>query len=739
MALGRKKKKQEAGENPAGTEESQASAAAPTGSRKKSNETLSSVVNESAPGAAVDLLKQNAAFALPGGKAWVALLLSADDIGGLSIKQKNDPAKGSIIELIRADKIEVVVTADMLADDFLGIVPTPGTLSRMDEYSLLTGARYYWVVFESESNGSLQALPVDGIKATYQDALAVSRGEKTLADVVPPVWQHYGGDASAAAPVAEEPVAAASADDEDPLAAALPSEEDQSGAAAVDEDFDYGALADDEPAGADEDDEPVGDDFSVYNDEQEPYTGNGFDDEDEDAVFAPDDDEDQGDAYQEYVDANMGRNVTEEEVRDTIARRFLAGDLDLVVDLDEFERTFQADGPAIQIEVAEDPSDWLGSQVAQLTRQANADLESLHYSHAQELRELYVETMSIHAQRVVEQVSTTAEGSEFHGYMEAARQAFESERSNSARTLAETRADIQRRFDEAAEVRAEQAAAHARAQYSDKNRPKLERDMADAQIDLDRRIEEHFAQSQLVILDARRKDAIARMDLGLTQVFRLLREKQEQQRADERDLLARWNDELTRFIDENRKNDVARANALAEQLARENQVEALRVEHAARIQQLQIEQEEARRQNSEDLIRIRQEAVEQLNANQAQFNTSLTLEQERTRSQQALVAQLTEQIGKISEETEKHHQARIANLEEDKRSYEAQLDLNNRIQRRANQTVVVLIVVLVLAALAVGALLGQWWGVTQVNADGAALLGTYLFPESLAGPAAAGS
>lgn len=737
MALGRKKKKQEAGENPAGTEESQANAAAPTGSRKKPNEKLSSVVNESAPGAAVDLLKQNAAFALPGGKAWVALLLSADDIGGLSVKQKNDPAKGSIIELIRADKIEVVVTADMLADDFLGIVPTAGTLSRMDEYSLLTGARYYWVVFESESNGSMQALPVDGIKATYQDALAVSKGEKSLADVVPPVWQHYGGDAAApapaqagAAPVAEEPVAAAPADDEDPLAAALPFEEDQSGAAVVDEDFDYGALADDEP---------VGEDSSIYDDEQAPYTGNGFDDEDEDAAFAPDDDEDQGDAYREYVDANMGRNVTEEEVRDTIARRFLAGDLDLVVDLDEFERTFQADGPAIQIEVAEDPSDWLGSQVAQITRQANADLESLHYSHSQELRELYVETMSIHAQRVVEQVSTTSEGSEFYGYMEAARQAFESERSNSARNLAETRADIQRRFDEAAEVRAEQAAAHARAQYADKNRPKLERDMADAQLDLDRRNEEHFAQSQLVILDARRKDASARMDLGLTQVFRLLREKQEQQRADERDLLARWNDELTRFIDENRKNDIARADALAEQLARENQVEILRVEHAARIQELQIEQEAARRQNAEDLIRIRQEAVDQLNANQAQFNTSLTLEQERTRSQQALVAQLTEQIGKISEETEKQHQTRIANLEEDKRSYEAQLDRNNQTQRRANQTVVVLIVVLVLAALAVGMLLGQWWGVTQVNADGAALLGTYLFPESLAGPAAAGS
>ena len=59
----------------------------PKQKKRKPAELLSSVVNESAVGAAIDLLKQNEAFALPNGTAWVGLLLSVDEIGGLSQKQ----------------------------------------------------------------------------------------------------------------------------------------------------------------------------------------------------------------------------------------------------------------------------------------------------------------------------------------------------------------------------------------------------------------------------------------------------------------------------------------------------------------------------------------------------------------------------------------------------------------------------------------------------------------------------
>ena len=62
----------QADEAPAAGDETSRSGrrAEPSPAKRKPNETLSSVINESTAGPAVDLLKQNTAFVLPGGDAW---------------------------------------------------------------------------------------------------------------------------------------------------------------------------------------------------------------------------------------------------------------------------------------------------------------------------------------------------------------------------------------------------------------------------------------------------------------------------------------------------------------------------------------------------------------------------------------------------------------------------------------------------------------------------------------------
>jgi len=750
MAFGRSNKKGQGADTPAESENAQKSPAGAkpsAGKKRKPAELLSSVVNESAVGAAIDILKRNEAFSLPNGSSWVGLLLSAEDIGGLSQKQKGDATKGSIIELIAADKIQVVATKVMLDEEFLGIVPTAETLDRMEEYRLLTEARYYWAVFRSEDNGqSLLADAVQNVSATYADALAISRGEKSIGTVLPEVWS-WGGGAAEAEDAVPTPVeaelasvgapayagaVAAPATDSDPLGDAFSFEG---------EGVDYSALASDDNLEPDVDTVPGFDEARF----EAEFTAPTFTDEDEDtsldATWQNDDVDadtevapagESNDGYLQYVKENRDRVVDEDEVRDTIARRFLSNDLDLVVDLAEFERTFATSAAAISIEIAEDPSDWLGSQVAQLGRQANAELALLHQGNTDELRQMYVETMALHVENTMAVVSTENPASQYLALMEGAKKDFEAKRSAAPQEVSEQRREITTRFEAAATARADQAAAHARAQYEDKNRPKLERDLAEVGLDLDRRIEEQYAHDRQTVLAMRSKDARVRMDVGTNRIFELLRERQVVQRDDERKLLERWNAELTRFIDENRKNDVARADVLSEQLARENQVEAMRVEHAARLEEIRTEHGNSTGRLEAELARNREEALAQLSARQNEYATSLALEQERTRSGAALADELTAQVANLGKKYEEQYQGRIATLEADKEAYAADLDRSHAIQKRANSTMVVLVAVLAIAALAVGIIAGWAWGQAQSVQSlpaGFAVLGSF-FPGS---------
>jgi hypothetical protein len=734
MAFGRKKNK-EASETPTELDQTQDAPAGATraaGKKRKPGELLSSVVNESAVGAAIDIMKRNEAFALPNGTAWVGLLLNTDSIGGLNLKQKGDATKGSIIELIAADKIQVVATKEMLDQEFLGIIPTSETLERMDEYSLLTQAPYFWAVFRSEDGNTLIADAVQDVRATYADAVAVSRGKSTLSAVLPEVWA-WGGGINEPALTAQVPAEAervlvgasigasggSTTDvDVDPLADAFGFEDDGG--------VDYASLAEgdlDLGTGEIADEPPLEFDTEQF-ESQFAEEQSGLSDEDEDAFDASwqDDDTpattaapagDEADGYFQYLAENRDRVVDEQEVRDTIARRFLSTDLDLVVDVAEFDQVFSTAADAITLDVSEDASDWLGSQVAQISRQANAELALLHQGNTDELRQLFIETMALHVEKTMAAVSTDAAGSQYAALMDGAKRDFEAQRASAPQEIAEQRREITARFDAAANSRAEQAAAHARAVYEDKNRPKLERELAEVGLDVDRRHEEHYAHDRQTVLEMRKKEANVRMDVGTNRIFELLRTRQAEQRAEERALLERWNGQIIQFIDENRKNDVARAIALAEELNRSNKVEDLKQEHKAELRELRRDHADREEQLNQELIRIREEARAELESRQASWTSSLEIERERSTTGNALVTQLQTQVDSLAAQYETKYQGQIENLKADKKAAVQELKRSHDMQRRATWILVILGVVITVAAVAVGVILGWSWGHNQ--------------------------
>lgn len=710
--------------------------------KKRDNERLRSVLKESTFGAAVETLERNIRFRLlpdeDGNARWLALLLHADSIGGLSEKTKRDEAKGSLVQQIISNQIEAIATEEMLDREFFALVPSASTLERMGEYSLLTGAKYYWIVFSSV-NGELAFNQNIG-PATYQQALAVQNGNSLQAAIESgedgaDIWNRIGSGA-AGSEQPSEAVPAAEADDEifgdaaepdaeadefaENAADAEPTEPTEHSAPIEPPEFDpevddsdnfYSQLdvseaAESEPDFdlADEAGEPQFDELAEL-----PADEQGDEDEAPEPVY-----DEKKSPYTEYLEQNTDREYTEDEVRETVARRFLADDLAFDVDLVELDQAFgRSESPKVNIsDVAPtDSSDWLGGQIAHMALSANAELEALHRRHDDELRQTYIDLTARHIQEVVRRVSLSDPENRFGKMMAIATKDRERAVAGSHQTVVQRRQEIDQRFTEEAEAAAEAAAAQARAAYMQTNRGRRESTLSVVEREVVADIETKYESERQQILRVRRADAELSMQQGKTLVHEALADLRREHSDAEARLLESWNARLLEVIVENRKADIARAEALAESLARTNAVEEERRLATERIEALRADQAERVALLEARAQHVQEEAVAELQRVQREFERKLGDEQRRGEESNRAAIELQEQIHNMSESIHDQYKQRLESMQESRDNVAAELTVSNKATARIQRTLVLLMVVLVVAALAIGAIAG--WVLAQ--------------------------
>lgn len=707
-------------------QETQGEETTPAPKVKNRKETLASVVGESTIGAAIDTLKKNEAFTLPNNKGWVTLLLGVDTIGGLSAKTKNDEAKGSILQLINSDQIEIVETAELLQEEFMAIVPTPATLSRMGEFGLLTEtATYAWGVLTPSADGSnLDVKAFGAVKdqetgkdipntvPSYAVASEVAGGRLSLAQAAPAAWEAAGGVAANAAPVEAQE--------------ALQEVED---ASVEQEEAEVQEVAQEAPQEApvvDPDDPESGIDYSDL-DQEEPEEDrfnedDPFEDE-EPEVFAEEDlvEEPVEDAYSQYVEDHRDDVVTEEANRNTVARRFQNDELGLNIDLEDFETTFGTEAPVVSINIAEGATDWLGVQVAQLVHNSNASLAQLHRRHSEQLREAFVSTMGMHVENIEKEIAIDQPSSKYAALLTEARAEFDERKRNADSDVSAQRREINERFEADARAAGEQAAAHASAKHRAVNRPRVEREIAEVGLEVDRRNEQKFEHDKQEILRLRLREAKTRMDLGTTRVFGQLSELKAEQNEAEARALAEITAEIKEFIESHSKDDVARAQALAEELARTDAVSDLARKHQVELDALRAEHADRLRRAEADTVRVSEEASAALAARDVDWSHRLEKVNAERLGASEVVDKLTLQLQNLEPAIKASYEERIASLKEDRDSQRLELEQTNRFNKRTSRILVILIVLAVIAVGAVCLLLGYTWGGNAHSAASAAV------------------
>ncbi|KOT57101.1 MULTISPECIES: coiled-coil domain-containing protein [Streptomyces] len=669
--------------------------------KKKPDELLASVVRETAIPAVVELLRSNTQFAFPSGTAWVMLVLAANEIGGLSKRHARDEAKGSIIELINSDQIRTVATAEMLEEEVFGIIPTDETLARMEEYSLLAGAKYAWAVVWQKPTGDLLVDLVND--ATFMQARSVVAGTTSLEEAVgKKAWEEHSGLVAEAGATGPAP-AVLGEDEGDAIFDEIPGNEGAD-EGLDDEPLFSDVVDDDEQADApmlDEDDAgtaPVESEPDYDRDETAGYEG--F--EESDAGYGVED------SYQKDSPVQTGDTVLldQSQVREVIARRFLSEELDLDVRLDEFNAAFAIGAPVVQMAVPEGATEWLGDQVAQLNRQANADLTQLRYAHEDELRALYVNLMSAHTEQVIRDVATDRAGSRYKLLKDAAEAEHQQRQAEKDEKIRTRRVEIAKDFESQASRVAQQAALSAELQYKERNRSKMEREQIDAVAEIERDIEDTHAHNQQEILRVRRSDATLKMQIGQTRVFEVLAERQSEYLAAEEERLHQWKSEIQRIVDDNRKADIAQSEALAEYLRTTDEIGVLRREQQDLLESVRSEHADRIRRMEDELQRTRKDAITQLTAREAEWQHNLDLEKEMRNSQVARVTDLLQQLSTVEDSVAQRYEVRLAEMQTEKESYANGMARASEMQSRSNKILVVMIVTLSLLMGVAGFIVG---------------------------------
>lgn len=676
------------------------------GRRKKPDELLSSVVRETATPAAVEMLRRNSAFILPSGSAWVALLLRASDIGGLSRRTGRDEAKGSLIELIESDQIEAVTTAEMLEAEVLGIIPTPATLDRMSEFSLLMNAPYSLAVFWQDENDDLRV--EIAAEADLSAVSQVAGGTLTLRELVgPQLWAENGGG--------RRFITGTDQPDDDPEATmemAIAFDDGNAGNAGIAGSDSYDSDDnghDDEPAPSfGEDEAPGFEDDSAFEDDSSFDEAPAFgEDEDEDVddeaagygVEDTDEDPQSDDGSDGEPSHGDDRVVTAAEVSSGIARRFLSGGNDLTIDLDEFHTMFSTGAPVAQIEAPAGTQGWLGDQLAQMTRQANAGLVQLRQRHEMELQTLYVSLMSQNIDEVSREISNR-----FDPMEKSVKADHEERRAEIGPRVDALREELNASFAERMKAESERAAAEAASRFRANNSRRLDRDLVEAATSVERSVEAEYEHERQQLAQARRTAVQQHLELGQTRLVEVVREQQSVYLAAERTLMEEWNTQILNVLDDYRKDDIARVKVLGEQQSRDDTVAALRSEQAQALASLQAQHAERIAQLEDSLARSRQEAVDRMASRDAEWGYSLERQRDRADEEAASAGNLREQLARSEAAFQQRYDARVAELEADRQAAVEEMDRTSMIHGRVIRLLVVLVSVLMLAMIGITAL-----------------------------------
>lgn len=667
--------------------------------KKKKRDTMAAILSESVIETVMEDVTKNEDFKLQrnGETVYAAMLLAADDIGGINKKANKDEAKGSIVEEINSGLIKTLITPELMADEKLVIIPEAMTIKAMDEFSLLTEAPYQLVYIHSDGGVELT-----GKSITYQNVFDVLNDNLLLSSLT-------GSDSNTDSEEESEPDSSDVTEEEIPdlpedEAEDIPEDEEEP---SYDDEYEGAPDFNDEPSFDDEPDSGESDDNGfdfedAQSDEPDYNTDSDFNDEESDA------DADNEQAYTEDDE------IPDELVMDAIRRKFYSDDLGLEVTTEPFDSQFMHGNTFVPFNENRGEG-WLNDYLNEMSKTANVEMKRLHNENLFKMREFYFKLISEHCEQIQRQLDTSDSSTQFGKIYTQLKASKGSAESQLDRMVSERRAKIEKDWNEKLQQVADDASRAAKQQYRERFGRQHDEDVQNLAPNLQDEIEQEFQSSVRQMNEDRRSEASKRLDYGINAALKEVSNIYLQLLDYEKQTYDVYAANMQKFIDDNRKDEIARINALAEEQRQQQKSDKIMAEYTERVKNMTAEFDAKEAQLDADLKKMERDTAQQIADKENQlaeketaWRNRIAEYEQRCKDLQGQVDELLSRYSQLDSLKDSQYASRITELQNEKKSMEDRCNHIESAHKKTNVVSIFLIIAVAIATLAVGIIVGSY-------------------------------
>ena len=704
--------------------------------KAKPSESLGTVLSESVPAASLDIIRTNDVFHVAskdanGNSCYVVATLDVADIGGLNKHMKSDPDKGQFIECISNGNIQAHVSEEGIEAGKFVIIPTATSIQSMSEFSFIADSNkfskfiptYVWV----DGNGNMTFEETEA-RVPFSWFGDIIKNRISIDDAV-----EIMGTGSAPEGAAVEGYDAPAQTEE----AAYEEDADMTSEASYDEEPNFG---DDYAPEMPQEDVPVQEyaEEPVQEPVQEQYTEpvQSYEEPvqsyEESAAYAGEQtganmvecpschammDMDYpcpscGYSFNSYIgeeapaatpdDSQVTiREVSYEETLAACERLFHAGDLDLQITTQPFDMQFIQGNAYVPIpENREDG--WLNRYVTQMVKSANAELERLHNHNLFLARDRYISIMTDECEKIAAKVDIDDSTNEYYKIRSKIIDEASAKKNNLEMEVDRRRSDMKEEWDREMAQICESAAAAAKRTYIDRNNKSHEEALRRVESELIDAIEVDYQKSMTELNNERKKESKRLLDIAVTATLIASSQEYQKMLAEEEEARKEILDKIQAFIDEHRKDEVARMQTLDEKQRQKDEASKVTDEFTRKIHDLTAEHEAACSKLKNEV------AAAQAHETTIKNECALKIEAYETKEKElnAKFDELMDNYVSLDARKAKEYEGRMTMLENDKKAAEEHLAHVDAIHNKYNKVSIIVWVAIACATFAIGTLVG---------------------------------
>lgn len=630
----------------------------------------------------VDEAKSNTRFVTKrhGNECYVVIALSTEKIGGLSKKDSKNSDKGLFVRSVSGGSTSIIVTDELLDQEMMVFIPNESTIETLSGWKMFRDNEFdIWYLFPDghfEQDDELKNTPFTKIEDMVEGDVSfdITFGE-----------EEEDGD-----------------EDSEEL-----STEDEEALNNMNVSNDIPTINISENSTSKEGSEDVG----LFNSESEEENDTSdADDFDEQIKNLPDSMYSETYGVEEETVPSIEDNIeySEEDVNKALQRRFQSDSLkDLKFDRNNFDVLMEkySDSALILFDESDEAGkSLLGDEVLALKKNCNTKLKRLRDANIGKLFAEYEAFMNFVSTHVLKEIETSNETTTFGQMLASIKESHDERELTINADIDAVKQELDEKYENEKKAFVDAQIKSFELSFDQRHKSEFEAKLKAESNRIRSDVSESYERDLIGLEDKKKEYARAIFDQMETACLNKLAGKLTEMYDEEHALYEELGAKIIDWIKTNRANDVFAKKLEAEQLLKNDTIQALKDEHKIFVENLETKYASQLRSTESELDTVRKSFSDYIDTKTAEIKQlKADIEERRKESKQDL-ADLAKQKDNI-------YSAQINRLEQEIDSWKAVCEEEKRSAKKSRVGLVAIFIVALFAAICIGAIIGTKFGV----------------------------